>query len=136
MTPLVGLVYKFTAERAGGQSLDDLMKVRSIVHPATARKFRRVNGENVKRNGPAEYSNDLRVEPLNHYKRCRHHAACVKAMYALAFDDQYAPLFGIPRSHYVLAVWPGSHLYFLHQNATAGYRFNGAHCLFSRLSCV
>ncbi|MDR8439329.1 two-component sensor histidine kinase, partial [Acinetobacter baumannii] len=26
MTMLVGLVYKFTAERAGRQSLDDLMK--------------------------------------------------------------------------------------------------------------
>ena len=26
MTLLVGLVYKFTAERAGRQSLDDLMK--------------------------------------------------------------------------------------------------------------
>ncbi len=52
MTLLVGLVYKFTAERAGRQSLDDLMKSSLYLMRSELRKFRRVNGENVKRDGP------------------------------------------------------------------------------------
>ncbi len=40
MTLLVGLVYKFTAERAGRQSLDDLMKSSLYLNAANCGKFR------------------------------------------------------------------------------------------------
>lgn len=63
MTLLVGLVYKFTAERAGRQSLDDLMKSSLYLMRSELREFRRVNGGNVKEMD-LNLSFDLRVEPL------------------------------------------------------------------------
>ncbi|VEA07007.1 sensor protein RstB [Salmonella enterica subsp. enterica serovar Sanjuan] len=53
MTLLVGLVYKFTAERAGRQSLDDLMKSSLyLMRSETAGNSAAGMGENVKRDGP------------------------------------------------------------------------------------
>ncbi len=45
MTMLVGLVYKFTAERAGRQSLDDLMKSSLyLMRAASCGRYRRATG--------------------------------------------------------------------------------------------
>lgn len=44
MTMLVGLVYKFTAERAGRQSLDDLMKSSLYLMRSELRRYRRATG--------------------------------------------------------------------------------------------
>lgn len=78
---------------------------------------------------------DLRVEPLNHYKLDAATTQRLREGDIVALDDQYTFIQRIPRSHYV-GGWPGSLSLFPASNATAGYRLNGAHCLFSRLSCV
>ena len=44
MTMLVGLVYKFTAERAGRQSLDDLMKSSLYLMRSELRKYHLMTG--------------------------------------------------------------------------------------------
>lgn len=44
MTLLVGLVYKFTAERAGRQSLDDLMKSSLYLMRSELREILRATG--------------------------------------------------------------------------------------------
>lgn len=51
MTMLVGLVYKFTAERAGRQSLDDLMKDFALSDAQRAEDHAARLGENPQRAG-------------------------------------------------------------------------------------
>ncbi|EJE4144286.1 two-component system sensor histidine kinase RstB [Salmonella enterica subsp. enterica serovar Liverpool] len=115
MTLLVGLVYKFTAERAGRQSLDDLMKsslylIRSELREIPPREW----GKTLKEMD-LNLSFDLRVEPLNHYKLDAATTQRLREGDIVALDDQYTFIQRIPRSHYVLAVGPVPYLYFLHQ---------------------
>lgn len=51
MTLLVGLVYKFTAERAGRQSLDDLMKSSLYLMRSELREIPPMSGEDAERDG-------------------------------------------------------------------------------------
>lgn len=59
---------------------------------------------------------------------------CVKAILSRLTIN--TPLFSVSRAAITSGGWPGSLSLFPASNATAGYRLNGAHCLFSRLSCV
>lgn len=136
MTLLVGLVYKFTAERAGRQSLDDLMKSSLYLMRSELREIPPREWGKTLKEMDLNLSFDLRVEPLNHYKLDAATSQRLREGDIVALDDQYTFIQRIPRSHYVLAVGPVPYLLFPASNATAGYRLNGAHCLFSRLSCV
>lgn len=68
MTLLVGLVYKFTAERAGRQSLDDLMKSSLYLMRSELREIPPREWGKTLKEMDLNLSFDLRVEPLNHYK--------------------------------------------------------------------
>lgn len=87
MTLLVGLVYKFTAERAGRQSLDDLMKsllylMRSELREILPRDW----GKTLKLDFKPF---DLRVEPLNKYTLDALTMEGLREGDIVALDDQY-----------------------------------------------
>lgn len=135
MTLLVGLVYKFTAERAGRQSLDDLMKSSLYLMRSELREIPPREWGKTLKEMDLNLSFDLRVEPLNHYKLDAATTQRLREGDIVALDDQYT-LFSVSRAaitSWRLARFPTS---IPASNATAGYRLNGAHCLFSRLSCV
>ena len=67
MTLLVGLVYKFTAERAGRQSLDDLMKSSLYLMRSELREIPPRDWGKTLKEMDLNLSFDLRVEPLNKY---------------------------------------------------------------------
>ncbi|EAR2340052.1 two-component system sensor histidine kinase RstB [Salmonella enterica subsp. enterica] len=115
MTLLVGLVYKFTAERAGRQSLDDLMKSSLYLMRSELREIPPREWGKTLKEMDLNLSFDLRVEPLNHYKLDATTTQRLREGDIVALDDQYTFIQHIPRSHYVLAVGPVPYLYFLHQ---------------------
>lgn len=115
MTLLVGLVYKFTAERAGRQSLDDLMKSSLYLMRSELREIPPREWGKTLKEMDLNLSFDLRVEPLNHYKLDATTTQRLREGDIVALDDQYTFIQRIPRSHYVLAVGPVPYLYFLHQ---------------------
>ena len=115
MTMLVGLVYKFTAERAGRQSLDDLMKsslylmrseLREIPPHDWARTFKELD---------LNLSFDLRIEPMKDFDLAPPAMQRLRDGDIVALDEKYTFIQRIPRSHYVLAVGPVPYLYYLHQ---------------------
>ncbi|EBQ0174570.1 two-component system sensor histidine kinase RstB [Salmonella enterica subsp. enterica] len=115
MTLLVGLVYKFTAERAGRQSLDDLMKSSLYLMRSELREIPPREWGKTLKEMDLNLSFDLRVEPLNRYKLDAATTQRLREGDIVALDDQYTFIQRIPRSHYVLAVGPVPYLYFLHQ---------------------
>ncbi|EAU8535278.1 TPA: two-component system sensor histidine kinase RstB [Salmonella enterica subsp. enterica serovar Potsdam] len=115
MILLVGLVYKFTAERAGRQSLDDLMKSSLYLMRSELREIPPREWGKTLKEMDLNLSFDLRVEPLNHYKLDAATTQRLREGDIVALDDQYTFIQRIPRSHYVLAVGPVPYLYFLHQ---------------------
>ena len=68
MTLLVGLVYKFTAERAGKQSLDDLMKSSLYLMRSELREIPPRDWGKTLKEMDLNLSFDLSVEPLQHYQ--------------------------------------------------------------------
>ncbi|POT57457.1 two-component system sensor histidine kinase RstB [Citrobacter amalonaticus] len=115
MTLLVGLVYKFTAERAGRQSLDDLMKSSLYLMRSELREIPPRDWGKTLKEMDLNLSFDLRVEPLNKYTLDAQTMQRLREGDIVALDDQYTFIQRIPRSHYVLAVGPVPYLYFLHQ---------------------
>ncbi|MDN8600162.1 two-component system sensor histidine kinase RstB [Citrobacter sp. S2-9] len=115
MTLLVGLVYKFTAERAGKQSLDDLMKSSLYLMRSELREIPPRDWGKTLKEMDLNLSFDLRVEPLNKFKLDNVTTQRLREGDIVALDDQYTFIQRIPRSHYVLAVGPVPYLYFLHQ---------------------
>ena len=115
MTMLVGLVYKFTAERAGRQSLDDLMKSSLYLMRSELREIPPRDWNKTLKALDLNLSFDLRIEPLNKFQLPERSMAHLRAGDIVALDDQYTFIQRIPRSHYVLAVGPVPYLYFLHQ---------------------
>ncbi len=114
MSLLVGLVYKFTAERAGKQSLDDLMNSSLYLMRSELRESPTRLGKTLKEMD-LNLSFDLRVEPLSKYHLDGISMHRLRGGEIVALDDQYTFLQRIPRSHYVLAVGPVPYLYYLHQ---------------------
>lgn len=115
MTMLVGLVYKFTAERAGRQSLDDLMKSSLYLMRSELREIPPHEWGKTLKEMDLNLSFDLRVEPLSHYHLDPASIGHLRNGYIVALDDQYTFIQRIPRSNYVLAVGPVPYLFFLHE---------------------
>ncbi|MGU9866889.1 two-component system sensor histidine kinase RstB [Kluyvera ascorbata] len=115
MTMLVGLVYKFTAERAGRQSLDDLMKSSLYLMRSELREIPPRNWSKTLNELDLNLSFDLRIEPLSKFQLGESSMQHLRAGDIVALDDQYTFIQRIPRSHYVLAVGPIPYLYFMHE---------------------
>lgn len=115
MTMLVGLVYKFTAERAGRQSLDDLMKSSLYLMRSELREIPPHDWARTLKELDLNLSFDLRIEPLKKFALDAPTMQRLRAGEIVALDEKYTFIQRIPRSHYVLAVGPVPYLYFLHQ---------------------
>ena len=115
MTMLVGLVYKFTAERAGRQSLDDLMKSSLSLMRSELREIPPRNWSKTLNELDLNLSFDLRIEPLSKFELGESSMQHLRAGDIVSLDDQYTFIQRIPRSHYVLAVGPIPYLYFMHE---------------------
>ena len=115
MTMLVGLVYKFTAERAGRQSLDDLMRSSLSLMRSELREIPPRNWSKTLNELDLNLSFDLRIEPLSKFELGESSMQHLRAGDIVALDDQYTFIQRIPRSHYVLAVGPIPYLYFMHE---------------------
>ncbi|WP_426726119.1 two-component system sensor histidine kinase RstB [Enterobacter cloacae complex sp. 342H5] len=115
MTMLVGLVYKFTAERAGRQSLDDLMKSSLYLMRSELREIPPHDWVRTLKELDLNLSFDLRIEPLKDFDLAPPAMQRLRDGDIVALDEKYTFIQRIPRSHYVLAVGPVPYLYYLHQ---------------------
>lgn len=115
MTMLVGLVYKFTAERAGRQSLDDLMKSSLYLMRSELREIPPRDWSKTLKELDLNLSFDQHIEPISKFKLSESSMQHLRAGDIVALDDQYTFIQRIPRSHYVLSVGPVPYLYFLHE---------------------
>ncbi|MEZ6877116.1 two-component system sensor histidine kinase RstB [Enterobacter sp. KBR-315C3_2022] len=115
MTMLVGLVYKFTAERAGRQSLDDLMKSSLYLMRSELREIPPHDWARTMKELDLNLSFDLRIEPLKNFDLDAPAMQRLRDGDIVALDEKYTFIQRIPRSHYVLAVGPVPYLYYLHQ---------------------
>ena len=115
MTMLVGLVYKFTAERAGRQSLDDLMKSSLYLMRSELREIPPHDWARTMKELDFNLSFDLRIEPIKDFDLEPPAMQRLRDGDIVALDEKYTFIQRIPRSHYVLAVGPVPYLYYLHQ---------------------
>ena len=115
MTMLVGLVYKFTAERAGRQSLDDLMKSSLYLMRSELREIPPHDWKRTLKELDLNLSFDLRIEPMKDFDLAPPAMQRLRDGDIVALDEKYTFIQRIPRSHYVLAVGPVPYLYYLHQ---------------------
>ncbi|BBS37644.1 two-component system sensor histidine kinase RstB [Enterobacter sp. LM3] len=115
MTMLVGLVYKFTAERAGRQSLDDLMKSSLYLMRSELREIPPHEWAKTLKELDLNLSFDLRIEPMKDFDLAPRAMQRLSDGDIVALDEKYTFIQRIPRSHYVLAVGPVPYLYYLHQ---------------------
>lgn len=115
MTMLVGLVYKFTAERAGRQSLDDLMKSSLYLMRSELREIPPHDWAKTLKELDLNLSFDLRIEPMKDFDLEPPAMQRLRDGDIVALDEKYTFIQRIPRSHYVLAVGPVPYLYYLHQ---------------------
>jgi len=115
MAMLVGLVYKFTAERAGRQSMDDLMKSSLYLMRSELREIPPRDWNKTIDNLELNLSFKLHIEPMSKYQLDPVTQHRLRAGEIVALDDEYTFLQHIPRSHYVLAVGPIPYLFFLHE---------------------
>lgn len=115
MAILVGLMYKVTAERAGRQSMDDLMKsslylMRSELHEIPLKDWNKTIATL-----DLNLSFKLFIEPLGKQDLSKDLKRRLRAGEIIALDDRYTFMQRIPRSHYVLVVGPIPYLFYLHQ---------------------
>lgn len=115
MTMLVGLVYKFTAERAGRQSLDDLMKSSLYLMRSELREIPPHDWARTLKELDLNLSFDLRIEPMKDFDLAPPAMQRLRDGDIVALDEKYTFIQRILRSHYVLAVGPVPYLYYLHQ---------------------
>ncbi|MDN4980076.1 two-component system sensor histidine kinase RstB [Enterobacter hormaechei] len=115
MTMLVGLVYKFTAERAGRQSLDDLMKSSLYLMRSELREIPPHDWARTLKELDLNLSFDLGIEPMKDFDLAPPAMQRLRDGDIVALDEKYTFIQRIPRSHYVLAVGPVPYLYYLHQ---------------------
>lgn len=115
MTMLVGLVYKFTAERAGRQSLDDLMKSSLYLMRSELREIPPHDWARTLKELDLNLSFDLRIEAMKDFDLAPPAMQRLRDGDIVALDEKYTFIQRIPRSHYVLAVGPVPYLYYLHQ---------------------
>ena len=98
MTMLVGLVYKFTAERAGRQSLDDLMKSSLYLMRSELREIPPRDWSKTLKELDLNLSFDLHIEPMSKFKLSESSMQHLRAGDIVALDDQYTFIQRIPRS--------------------------------------
>lgn len=115
MAMLVGLVYKFTAERAGRQSMDDLMKSSLYLMRSELREIPPRDWNKTIENLDLNLSFKLHIEPMSKYQLDARSLRRLRSGEIVALDDEYTFLQHIPRSHYVLAVGPIPYLFYLHE---------------------
>ncbi|WP_455819846.1 two-component system sensor histidine kinase RstB [Pseudomonas cerasi] len=115
MAMLVGLVYKFTAERAGRQSMDDLMKSSLYLMRSELREIPPRDWNKTIDNLDLNLSFKLHIEPMSKYQLDPGTLRRLRSGEIVALDDEYTFLQHIPRSHYVLAVGPIPYLFYLHE---------------------
>ncbi|MBT0720816.1 two-component system sensor histidine kinase RstB [Rosenbergiella collisarenosi] len=115
MTLLVGLVYKMTAERAGRQSMNDLMASSLSLMRSELREIPPKDWNSTVDNLDLNLSFKLHIEPLTNYQLPATDMRRLHSGEIVALDDQYTFIQHIPRSHYVLSVGPIPYLFFLHQ---------------------
>ena len=89
MSLLVGLVYKFTAERAGKQSLDDLMNSSLYLMRSELREIPPHDWGKTLKEMDLNLSFDLRVEPLSKYHLDDISMHRLRGGEIVALDDQY-----------------------------------------------
>ncbi|WP_075181842.1 two-component system sensor histidine kinase RstB [Pantoea sp. 1.19] len=115
MAMLVGLVYKFTAERAGRQSMDDLMKSSLYLIRSELREIPPRDWNKTINNLDLNLSFKMHIEPMSKIQLDPEQMRRLRAGEIVAQDAQYSFLQHIPRSHYVLVVGPIPYLFFLHE---------------------
>lgn len=115
MAMLVGLVYKFTAERAGRQSMDDLMKSSLYLMRSQLREIPPRDWNKTIDNLDLNLSFKMHIEPMNTYQFDAPTLRRLRAGEIVALEDEYTFLQHIPRSHYVLVVGPIPYLFYLHE---------------------
>ncbi len=96
MTMLVGLVYKFTAERAGRQSLDDLMKSSLYLMRSELREIPPRDWSKTLKELDLNLSFDLHIEPMSKFKLSESSMQHLRAGDIVALDDQYTFIQRIP----------------------------------------
>lgn len=115
MTMLVGLVYKFTAERAGRESLDDLMKSSLYLMRSELREIPPRDWNKTIHELDLNLSFKLNIQPLSKFTFDEERMKRLHNGEIIALDEEYTFIQRIPRSHYVLVVGPVPYLLFLHQ---------------------
>ena len=115
MTMLVGLVYKFTAERAGRQTLDDLMKSSLYLMRSELRETPPRDWNKTIHQLDLNLSFKLNIQPMTKFDLDEVRMKHLREGEIVALDEEYTFIQRIPRSHYVLAVGPVPYLFFLHQ---------------------
>lgn len=115
MTMLVGLVYKFTAERAAKDSLDDLMKSSLYLVRSELREISPRDWNKTIHKLDLNLSFKLNIQPLNKFTLDEESMKRLHNGEIIALDEEYTFIQRIPRSHYVLVVGPVPYLLFLHQ---------------------
>lgn len=115
MTMLVGLVYKFTAERAAKESLDDLMKSSLYLMRSELREIPPRDWNKTIHELDLNLSFKLNIQPLNKFALDEESMKRLHNGEIIALDEEYTFIQRIPRSHYVLVVGPVPYLLFLHQ---------------------
>ncbi|WP_370558537.1 two-component system sensor histidine kinase RstB [Edwardsiella tarda] len=115
MAMLVGLVYKVTAERAGRQSMDDLMKSSLYLIRSQLREIPPRDWNKTINKLDWNLSFQFHIEPLGKRQLSTNQERKLRDGEIVALDDEYTFLQRIPRSHYVLAVGPIPYLFFLHE---------------------
>lgn len=115
MAMLVGLVYKYTAERAGRQSMDDLMKSSLSLMRSELREIPLRDWNKTIKKLDLNLSFKLHIEAISKIKLDKESMHRLRKGGIVALDDQYTFMQHIPDSHYVLVVGPIPYLFFLHQ---------------------
>ncbi|STM15837.1 two component sensor kinase [Escherichia coli] len=136
MSLLVGLVYKFTAERAGKQSLDDLMNSSLYLMRSELREIPPHDWGKTLKEMDLNLSFDLRVEPLSKYHLDDISMHRLRGGEIVALDDQYTFFATYPAQPLRAGSWSCSLSLLPPSDAITGYRPDRFYCHFPRLSGV
>ncbi len=115
MAMLVGLVYKITAERAGRESMDDLMKSSLYLIRSELREIPPRDWNKTINKLDWNLSFKLHIEPQGKRQLTPAQEKRLHNGEIVALDSEYTFIQRIPRSHYVLAVGPIPYLFYLHE---------------------
>lgn len=115
MAILVGLVYKVTAERAGRQSMDDLMKSSLYLMRRELREIPPKDWNKTINNLDLHLSFQLNIEPLGKRTLSPELDNRLRQGEIIALEGEYIFMQRMQHSHYVLVVGPIPYLFYLHQ---------------------